>query len=74
MLIGGDPIPKIKFDINTTLFFADGLNEVITTTSDVGRKLTEIQLNIYVPINYKLAQVKDIMEKGMKQFEGYLEI
>lgn len=74
MLIGGDPIPKIKIDINTTLFFADGLNEVITTTLDVGRKLTEIQFNIYVPINYKLAQVKDIVEKGMKQLEGNLEI
>ena len=56
-------IESITFDFDVTLFFADGLDEVITTV-DKTENLRVIRLNIYIPIQVKLAVAKAMMEKG----------
>ena len=56
-------IESITFDFDVTLFFADGLGEVITTVDETDN-LRTIRLSIYIPIQVKLAVAKAMMEKG----------
>ena len=56
-------ITGIKLEYDVTLYFVDGLDEVISTV-DVEGRWGPFKLNMYIPNQIKLADVKAILEKG----------